>query len=265
MTPLDPAGPLRRHPLQPHQLLDRVTRTEGMIVLCHLGVPRLDLGAWTLTIDGLVRRPMCLTLAELMRRPRVTLTSVHQCCGSPLEPEQPTRRITNVVWGGVRLSTLLADCDPDSAARFVWSSGADHGVFSGVECDAYVKDLPLDRIAADVLVAYEMNGGAAAAGARVSGAAGRSRLLRHQQRQMAHPAHAGGPARQRTVHDTLVQRRAARRIWAADRRHQPGVVDRTRIGDRRAGSGSGVGTRRRGRGLGLGLGRRRRHGGRDER
>src|SRR5262249_32628485 len=110
------------------------------------------------TIDGLVRRPLQLTLAELMRQPRVTLTSIHQCCGSPLKPEQPTRRITNVVWGGTRLSSLLADCGPDPAARFVWSSGADHGVFGGAECGAYVKDLPLDRIAADVLVAYEMNG-----------------------------------------------------------------------------------------------------------
>src|SRR5262249_33032720 len=157
-TPLDPAGPYSRHPLQPHQLVDRVTRTDDAIVLCHLGVARLDPDAWTLAIDGLVRRPLRLTLAELMRRPRATLTSIHQCCGSPLKPEQPTRRITNVVWGGVPLSSLLADCEPDPAARFVWSSGADHGVFSGVDCDAYVKDLPLARVAADVLIAYEMNG-----------------------------------------------------------------------------------------------------------
>jgi sulfane dehydrogenase subunit SoxC len=67
-------------------------------------------------------------------------------------------RITNIVWGGVRLSALLADCEPDPAARFVWSSGADNGVFSDAACEACVKDLPLDRIAADVLVAYEMNG-----------------------------------------------------------------------------------------------------------
>ena len=158
MTPLDPSGPFRRHPLQPYQLVDRVTRTEDAIVLCHLGVPRMDPDAWTLMIDGLVRQQMHLTLGELMRRPRATLTSVHQCCGSPLEPEQPTRRITNVVWGGTRLSALIADCEPNPTARFVWSSGADHGVFGGVECDAYVKDLPLDRIAADVLIAYEMNG-----------------------------------------------------------------------------------------------------------
>jgi DMSO/TMAO reductase YedYZ molybdopterin-dependent catalytic subunit len=154
---LEPARPFMRHPLRPHQLEDRVTRTEDAIVLCHLGVPRLDAATWSFSIDGLVRHPMRLSLAELMHRPRIEITSVHQCCGSPLEPEKPTRRVCNVVWGGVRLADLLAECQPDPAARFVWSRGADYGVFNGLDCNAYVKDLPLDRAAADVLVAYEMN------------------------------------------------------------------------------------------------------------
>src|SRR5947209_15797128 len=91
-------------------------------------------------------------------RPRMQITSIHQCCGSPLKPEMPTRRVCNVVWSGVRLAALLADCEPDPAAQFVWSSGADYGVFEGDDCDAFVKDLPLDRVAADVLIAFEMNG-----------------------------------------------------------------------------------------------------------
>jgi DMSO/TMAO reductase YedYZ molybdopterin-dependent catalytic subunit len=155
---LDPASAYGRHPLQPHQLIDRITRTEDTIVLCHLGVPRIDPDDWSLSIDGLVRRPMQLTLSDLLRRPHTEITSIHQCCGSPLKPEIPTRRICNVVWSGVRLSELLADCGPDQAARYVWSSGADYGTFEGVNCDAFVKDLPLERVAADVLVAYAMNG-----------------------------------------------------------------------------------------------------------
>jgi hypothetical protein len=39
---LDASGPFMRHPLQPHSSRDRMTRTEDTIVLCHLGVPRLD-------------------------------------------------------------------------------------------------------------------------------------------------------------------------------------------------------------------------------
>jgi DMSO/TMAO reductase YedYZ molybdopterin-dependent catalytic subunit len=147
-----------RHPLQPHQLQDRVTRVEDTVVLCHFGVARVDGESWSLAIDGLVERPLRLTLAELRRRPRVEVASVHQCCGSPLKPEVPTRRVCNVVWGGARLADLLAECRPRPEARFLWASGADHGVFQGVACDTFVKDLPLARAPADVLVAYEMNG-----------------------------------------------------------------------------------------------------------
>jgi Oxidoreductase molybdopterin binding domain len=42
--------------------------------------------------------------------------------------------------------------------RFVWSTGADYGEFGGVSVEAYVKDLPLERVKSDVLLAYEMNG-----------------------------------------------------------------------------------------------------------
>ena len=155
---LDPSAPFFRHPLRPHELLERVTRTEDTIVLCHLGVPRLNPDDWSLSIDGLVRRSWRLTLDDLKRRPRMVITSVHQCCGSPMQPEMPTRRICNIAWGGARLADLLTDCRPEPEARFVWASGADYGTFEGAKCEAYVKDLPLDRVASDVLIAYEMNG-----------------------------------------------------------------------------------------------------------
>jgi DMSO/TMAO reductase YedYZ molybdopterin-dependent catalytic subunit len=155
---LDPAGPYMRHPLRPHQLADRVTSLDDMIVLCHLGVPRLEAADWSLTIDGLVRKPLQLTFDDLLRWPSADIVSIHECCGSPLKPELPMRRVCNVVWKGARLADLLAACEPRPEARFVWSSGADHGVFEGVQCDAFVKDLPLARALTDALVAYEMNG-----------------------------------------------------------------------------------------------------------
>lgn len=155
---IDPKGPYARHPLRPHQLSERLTPTNDAIVLCHLGVPRIDAVDWSLSIDGMVRRPLRLTLRDLFRRPRVRLTSIHQCCGSPLKPRVPTRRICNVVWGGVRLADILAECEPDPLACYVWSTGLDHGVFEGENCEEFVKDLPIVRAAADVLIAFEMNG-----------------------------------------------------------------------------------------------------------
>jgi DMSO/TMAO reductase YedYZ molybdopterin-dependent catalytic subunit len=155
---LDPHQYIRRVPLLPHQMHDRLTRVEDTIVLCHLGLPRIAREGWSLSIDGLVARSRTLSFADLMRYEKASVTSVHQCAGSPLAPREPTQRVCNVTWSGVRLAELLADCEPRPNARFVWSAGADYGDFGGVSVDAYVKDLPLDRVKSDVLVAYEMNG-----------------------------------------------------------------------------------------------------------
>jgi DMSO/TMAO reductase YedYZ molybdopterin-dependent catalytic subunit len=53
---------------------------------------------------------------------------------------------------------VLADCRPSAAAQYIWSYGADSGDFSGVVVDAYMKDLPIARVEADVLIGYELNG-----------------------------------------------------------------------------------------------------------
>lgn len=158
MVTFDPAGFFRRLPLQPHQMTDRVTRTEDTIVLCHHGVPRVARETWSLTIGGLAQRNLRLTFDELARRPRVEVTSVHQCAGSPLQPLVPTRRVCAVLWAGVRLADLIAECSPLPTARFLWSFGADYGTFEGIACEAYGKDLPIERLTHDVLLAYEMNG-----------------------------------------------------------------------------------------------------------
>ena len=155
---LDPQGFFRRIPFKPHQLQDRLTQIEDAIVLCHLGVPRLDRNKWSLAIDGLVLHPLSLSFDDLTRYPKVSVSSVHQCAGSPLQPFEPTRRVCNIMWDGARLADILATCAPDPAARYIWSYGADYGEFCGIGVDAYLKDLPIDRVGSDVLVAYKMNG-----------------------------------------------------------------------------------------------------------
>src|SRR5436309_1708831 len=126
---MEPAGFFRRIPLLPHQMQGRLTPTADMIVLCHLGIPRLDREAWSLTIDGLVERPTQIDFSQLTTYPKHTVTSFHQCAGSPLQPLEPTQRICNVRWGGARLVDVLRDCGPAPNARYVWSSGADYGAF----------------------------------------------------------------------------------------------------------------------------------------
>jgi DMSO/TMAO reductase YedYZ molybdopterin-dependent catalytic subunit len=155
---LDPQGYFRRVPLAPERLTDRITATPDAVVLCHLGVPRLGPQDWSLTIDGMVGKPRTLQFDDLLSFPKIEVASIHQCAGSPLQPFEPMRRICNVVWSGARLIDVLAASELDPAATFLWSYGLDWGTFSDVGVDAYLKDLPRERIAADTLIAYEMNG-----------------------------------------------------------------------------------------------------------
>jgi sulfane dehydrogenase subunit SoxC len=157
--PLEPRGLTRRIPLTPAELTREITPTKDVIVLAHLGIPRVAAAGFTLQINGMVRRPCQLALEALKRRPKLTYMSFHECAGNPLKPEAPTRRLANVVWGGTALAQVLKEAEPLPAAKFIWSYGLDYGEFEGVHVDAYVKDLPLERaLADDVLLAYELNG-----------------------------------------------------------------------------------------------------------
>ncbi|RTL51934.1 MAG: sulfite oxidase-like oxidoreductase [Bradyrhizobiaceae bacterium] len=154
----DPRGFHGRIPAEPHNLTERVTPDEKTIVLCHMGVPILDERNWTLGVGGMVRNPLSLTLSEIKAFPKAELTTVHQCAGSPVDPERPTQRVCNTTLGGARLRDVLDRAGVEAGAAFVWSEGFDSGSFREFECGPYIKDIGLDRVDRDVLIAYEMNG-----------------------------------------------------------------------------------------------------------
>lgn len=155
---VNPTGTYRRIPLAPHQMRDRLTRTEDAIVLCHVGLPHLARDDWSLTIDGLVQHPMTLHFDDLRRYQNCEITSVHQCAGNPMQSLEPTQRLCNIRWSGIRLEDVLTKSKPEPEARYLWSSGADYGLFGGVAIEPYTKDLPLERVREDVLIVTKMNG-----------------------------------------------------------------------------------------------------------
>jgi DMSO/TMAO reductase YedYZ molybdopterin-dependent catalytic subunit len=155
---MDPAATYRR--LVPvDRLAPRITPSDDVYVIAHMGVARVDVAQWRLRVDGLVQRPFELDYAALTALPATEVTAVLECFGNPVEPDVATRRVGNVVWRGVRLAELLERAGVRSEARYVCPEGLDSGTFANVHSDRYVKDLPLTRaLEPDVLVAWAMNG-----------------------------------------------------------------------------------------------------------
>lgn len=156
-------GLVIKFPRRPHELVESITPLDGIFTLAHFGIPDIDpsglIEGWTIQIDGMVRHPIRLALDDLLRRPKRTVVSVHECAGNPFKPKQAVRGVANVSWSGADLSEILDEAGVQPSARFLWSYGVDHGQFGKTQSDFYLKDLPIERVAAGgVILAYEMNG-----------------------------------------------------------------------------------------------------------
>lgn len=149
-----------RPPPAPHLLDSVITEDDGLFQTIHMGAAHIDHQKWRLVVTGLVFHPFFLSLAQLKALPTKTITSFHECFGSPLKPATSALwRVGNVRWTGVSLKLLLDTAQASEHATFVWSEGLDSGQFGGIEADRYQKDLPMEKaLQDDVLIAWEMNG-----------------------------------------------------------------------------------------------------------
>jgi sulfite oxidase len=143
-----------------------VTPVDRFYVRNHGPVPA---AAGPLRIDGLVTRPVELTLADLQALPRRELTVTLQCAGNRRADLLTVRDIPGEApwgpgatgtarWAGAALADVLAAAGVDPAARHVGLTGADHAE----EADPpqlYEVSIPLAKaLRPEVLLAWEMNG-----------------------------------------------------------------------------------------------------------
>ncbi|WP_328500041.1 sulfite oxidase [Streptomyces sp. NBC_00457] len=159
----------RNHGLPLEALRYDITPPGLHYVLTHYDIPYVPQDEpWTLTIGGLVDRPLRLDLADLRSFPQVTTRVTLECAGNgralltPRPVSQPwlVEAVGTADWTGVPLRLLLAEAGLASDAVDVVFTGADHGVERGVEQD-YRRALPVDVATGadpEVLVAYAMNG-----------------------------------------------------------------------------------------------------------
>lgn len=156
---MQPAALVRRIPLSPHQWTSRITPASDIFILSHMGTPQFEVSDWRLEVCGEVKRSLSLSISEILKLKKTSVTSFHQCAGFPKDPTIATRRLANAVWSGVAIADILAIAGLSENARYVWSYGLDFGEYEGIKAENYVKDIPLDRaMRGDTILAYEVNG-----------------------------------------------------------------------------------------------------------
>lgn len=145
-----------------------LTPNERFFVRSHFGPPSAESvqpDAWRLTVKGLVKEELTLSLKELQQFEAVTLTAVLQCSGNgrahhrPKVPGVQWERgaVGNAQWTGVRLRDVLQQAGVKLQGLHVQLQGADRPVLATVPL--FTRSIPLAKaLHPDTLLAYEMNG-----------------------------------------------------------------------------------------------------------
>lgn len=143
-----------------------ITPTGLHYLLVHYDIPDVKPEEWRLKIDGLVSKPLTLSLEEIKKRPSQTIAVTMECAGNgralftPRRISQPwlVEAIGNSEWTGTPLSGILKEADVQRDASEIIFTGLDRGV-EGDQVQSYQRSLSVrEAIAGDVLLAYEMNG-----------------------------------------------------------------------------------------------------------
>ncbi|MFN3476555.1 MAG: molybdopterin-dependent oxidoreductase, partial [Candidatus Methylomirabilales bacterium] len=107
--------------------------------------PVINVSKWSFDLKGLVEQPLRLTYGELKALPAVLQYTTLECISNEVGGDL----ISNALWKGVRLKTLLERAGVKAKAKKV--------VFTCA--DGYSTGIPLAKaLHPDTLLAYEMNG-----------------------------------------------------------------------------------------------------------
>lgn len=145
-----------------------VTPNDLFFVRSHAPSPTIDPASYRLTVQGLVRRPLTLTLAGLRDRfPARRVEATLQCAGNRRQELLPygeipgellwgEEAISTATWEGVSLQAVLEAAGLDAGAAHVEFIGLDR--IEG-KAEGFGGSIPLEKaMSGEVLLADRMNG-----------------------------------------------------------------------------------------------------------
>lgn len=142
-----------------------LTPIDAFFVRQHIPRPApINPEAYRLTVNGMVSKPLELTLAALRGLPQYTVPATIECTGNgrgfytPKVPGIQWLRgaIGNAAWRGPRVSDVLKMAGADSAAAYLETDGADTGIASTPD---FLRSLPMVKARHPAtILALTMNG-----------------------------------------------------------------------------------------------------------
>jgi DMSO/TMAO reductase YedYZ molybdopterin-dependent catalytic subunit len=142
-----------------------ITPINVFFVRQHLPRPAaIDTDAYRLKVNGMVSKPLELTLADLKKLPQYTVPATIECTGNGrgfFNPKVPGIQwmrgaVGNAEWRGPRVSDVLKMAGVSSSAAFIETDGADVGLASTPD---FVRSLPMNKaMHPATILALSMNG-----------------------------------------------------------------------------------------------------------
>lgn len=128
--------PMNAEPRLSNLVQSWMTPTDQFYIRSHAPNPKIDPASFRLKVEGMVERPLSISLSELANDYRnVNVTATLTCAGnrryehSKVTPIKgvPWREgaIGNAAWGGVSLSAILKKAGVKQEAKHVWFEGQD--------------------------------------------------------------------------------------------------------------------------------------------
>ena len=156
-----PAQGILGYPLVWEELNSQITPDEKFFTVSHHGMQIIREPDYRLTIDGLVERPLSLSLADIRALPRREITYTLECSGNHGLPFL-IGGIGNAVWTGTPLAPLLREVAPQASEIVFWGSDsgpAPVGDPPTPVVEYFARSMSLaEALEQDILLCYDMNG-----------------------------------------------------------------------------------------------------------
>ena len=142
-----------------------ITPNDKFFSISHFNRPTIDEATWKLEVDGLVRKPLALTLADIRARPRQEIVFTLECSGNHGFPFF-TGGIGNARWAGTPLASILEEAGvlENGIEVVFWGTDAGdveiHDEIRNVKMHQnFARSLSLaDAMNPNNILCYEMNG-----------------------------------------------------------------------------------------------------------